>query len=184
MLTELKTTRMRSRVDAINAQGQIQCSVYPTMRTKESFCLNPDIAAEGLDVTKLAVGMPFDVLMVGNQVVAIESPAIHPFDIPKLYPNGLVQVTAQIENPAEGINGAITAKYATAAGQQTLYRITSLTRMFQAQADEPLREKIYQALKKGDSVNLWIDPTSGTTQTGYPEPQDVIDVQYLSVNFR
>lgn len=183
MLTEVKKTRHRTTVLGRDDQGRIECTVYPTLTSKLCFALREEMASDGVNFAALKSGDAIDVLLAGNnEPVSIEKPQIHPFDIKNLHPNGLLNVGAVIQQPAEGVYGPVIAR-STEGGVETLYRITSLTGMFQAQADEELRAKIYNGLKAGASVNLWVKRDAATTVSGQ-NPDVVIDVEYLSVNYR
>ncbi len=183
MLTKTNTTRHRTRVQGRDCEGRLECTIYPTMISKLCFALPEELASDNLNFAALKSGDAIDVLLAGNnEPVSIEKPQIHPFDIKTLHPNGLLNVGAVIQQPAEGVYGPVIAR-STQDGVETLYRITSLTKMFQAQADEELRAKIYNGLKAGASVNLWIKRDAETTASGQ-NPDVVTDVEYLSVNYR
>ena len=185
MLTKTRDqqpTRHRTHVREFTEAGA-RCVIYPPFSHPKHLDISSETKVGGIDITKLAVGTALDVLVVNNEIVGVENPAIHPFDLKKRFPNGLECVTATIETPSAGIYHAVTAKFAR-RGEETLYRITSLTGMFQAQADDDLRNRIYHGLKPQDSVNIWIDPSILPTKTGNPEPKLVFDAQFLSVNWR
>ena len=183
MLTTTKITSERTRVEGFTKEGGIKCSIYPTLASKECFCLKPNVDSGDLDVSQMKVGMPFDLLLIGKEVIGIESPAIHPFVIKNLYPEGLDCVTASVENQAEGIYGAVIAT-TRVNGLEKHFRISSQTLMFQAQQDEGLAHKIFRGLKQGDSVNLWVKKDAPVRTTGSVSAQKVQDVEYMSKNFR
>lgn len=183
MLTTTRMTRERTRVEGFTAEGGIKCSIYPTITSKECFCLKPNIDSGDLDIAQMTVGTPFDILLIGKEVVGIESPAIHPFDFKKKYPQGLNCVTATVETSATGVYGAVIAR-AKVDGVETHFRLSSLTRMFQAQQDEALAQKIFKGLKQGDSVNLWVKSDAVMRISGSETAQNVMDVEYMSVNYR
>lgn len=183
MLTITSIVRHRTRVDEIVNGGKIHCHIYPTLNSKQCFHVTPEFLSPELDITTLTVGTPVDLLLAGDEVVGLEEPAVHPFDIKTLYPNGLECLTAIINQAAEGVNDAVIAK-SKVGGKENYYRITTLTKMFDAQADSERRDQIYRSLKEGDSVNLWVDKESPAMQTGDPKVISVKDVKYLSVNYR
>lgn len=177
------TRRTRTSVERIK-DGKIHCHIFPNLGIKPSH-IEIDtrfVKAVGLDVSRMTVGETFDVVLVDEKIVRIEPPSIHPFH-PSLLQK-LECVTAVIYTPAEGIYDAVLAKYAV-SGEETAYRITSLTRMFEAQSsgDEELRKQIFYGLKQGDSVNVWVDRFAPLAATGV-DARPVADVKYLSVNYR
>jgi hypothetical protein len=170
--------RRRTSVAGIAPNGEIHCHIYPTSDTKRCFKLPPNIKAINLDVKALTVGSAFDLLLVNNEVVRIESPAIHSFDVQKQYPQGLRVLTAVVNQAAEGKNGVAIA-ISTAGGQEKLYSITSHTGMWQGQTEED-RKRVFNGLSAGDNVNIWIDDNEPKAMKG---DNKVTDVKYCSVNY-
>ncbi|OFW87340.1 MAG: hypothetical protein A3J37_04170 [Alphaproteobacteria bacterium RIFCSPHIGHO2_12_FULL_45_9] len=179
----LNERRTRTSVERIK-DGKIHCHIFPNLGIKPSYkeIDTNVVTAVGLDVSRMTVGESFDVVLVDEEIFRIEPPSVHPFD-PSLLQK-LECTTATIYTPAEGTYDAVLAKYAV-SDKETTYRITSLTRMFEAQSfgDEPLRKKIFHGLKQGDSVNVWVDPSAPLSATG-ADARPVVDVKYLSVNYR
>ncbi len=175
MLDKTSLTRHRTRVEAIDAQGRVIFSIYPSLNQRLKFAADSAMINDDLDFSTLRMGQPFDVIMAYGEAIAIEKPQIHAFDLKTLYPKGLDCLTATVNQAAEGVYGAVRAKKTLAGHEETDFRITPLTRLFQAQQNQELATRIYRGLKSGDSVNIWVAPDA----TG-----PVVDALYLSVNFR
>jgi|GEM_PF-5844438 len=175
MLLRTNTSRVRAHVTRIEASGEIVCSYYlpPAINCRKETRFDSTYSEDKTFYSGLKVNDSVDIILVGKYPICIEPLQIHSFDIKTLYPNGLQSCTAIIQGKSDGISGLF-AK-ARVDGIEQIIKITHLTKVFSAQTDIDEANKVKNALKCGDSVNVWLDPSADI---------DRKFALYMSVNYR